>query len=623
MSRHKSVLPFLGGLVLLLIVSCKAAPTATPTPTVVPKLAGTPHPTRTPSPVSTPAPTPTPSPVPIEVPTLSAEAQQARQLAAAGVSRNADWVPYFEEIDGVKMALVPAGCFMMGTTDAQLDDVFEFCEGQPETGVCDRTEFKGEQPVHKVCFDRPFWVDVTEVTNGQFQAQAGQAAASSQWADADRPRENITWAEAAAFCQKRGARLLSEAEWEYAARGPDGLVYPWGNEFLADNVVYSENSDTQTAAAGSNPGGVSWIGALDLSGNVWEWVNDWWGTYPSEQQTRPGGPDNGAHRVLRGGAWDRNIGRIRAAIRGRDDPKAVSSSAGFRCGMVERGDVLALAWAGVTRNADWASYTEKINGVEMALVPAGCFMMGTNDEQLTHTCEQTSGIGACDTQALFGDEQPAHRVCFDEPFWVDVYEVTQAQFAQFGGEAAKASTFTGDNLPQENVTWAEADAFCQKRGARLLHEAQWEYAARGPDGLIYPWGNEFVADNVVKSNNSDGRTWEVGSKPGGLSWIGAFDMSGNVWEWVIDFYSHTYYGSLSDGAVNPSGPATGEISCRCCSGEDFRVMRGGSWHPYDIDVRTALRFGVDPNLQYSDDIFEDVFGGNVGFRCGSAVSDVP
>jgi formylglycine-generating enzyme required for sulfatase activity len=105
------------------------------------------------------------------------------------------------------MALVPAGCFPMGSNDGDFD----------------------EQPVHQICFDTPFWIDVTEVTNGQFAALSGQAERSSNWTDADRPRETVTWVEADAFCRLRGARLPTEAEWEYAAREPDGLVYPWGN----------------------------------------------------------------------------------------------------------------------------------------------------------------------------------------------------------------------------------------------------------------------------------------------------------------------------------------------------------------------------------------------------------
>jgi formylglycine-generating enzyme required for sulfatase activity len=533
---------------------------------------------------------------PTQAPTLTEAGKQARQFAAAGVTRNADWTPYIEEIDGVKMALVPAGCFDMGSSDDP-----------------------SEQPVHRVCFEQPFWVDVTEVTNGQFGELGGKAVNPSQWADADLPRENLTWTEASVFCHQRGARLLTEAEWEYAARGPDGLVFPWGNQFVADDVVYSQNSNDQPWSAGSKPGGVSWVGALDLSGNVWEWAADWYGDYSPEQVSNPGGAASGDYRVLRGGSWDRQVGRIRAANRGRAKPGEEDATYGFRCGYVEHANALAMAAEGVTRNADWQPYIEEIDGVKMALVPAGCFMMGSTDEQLKNACDEVKGTAYAKkcNRSGFDDEQPTHRVCFDKPFWIDVYEVTQAQFARFGGTAVQASTFTGDDLPRENVDRAEAEAFCQQRGGRLLTEAEWEYAARGPDGLIYPWGNAFMADNAVISSNSDGRTWEVGSKPGGMSWIGALDLSGNVWEWVSDWYSQTYYGRLADGAVNPTGPDSGEFSCSVCREHDFRVMRGGSWHYNYSIARTAYRLGTCGDLQGCSGLEP----GTVGIRCGLDVAE--
>jgi formylglycine-generating enzyme required for sulfatase activity len=229
-----------------------------------------------------------------------------------------------------------------------------------------------------------------------------------------------------------------------------------------------------------------------------------------------------------------------------------------------------IACTGVTANADWTPYTEEINGVEMALVPAGCFQMGSENGS--------------------DDEKPVHKVCFDAPFWLDVTEVTQAQFSKFGGQAAQASYFSGDTLPREQIAWAEADAFCQKRGARLPGEAEWEYAARGPDGLVYPWGNTFVADNVVYSGNSS-QTAAVGSRPGGASWVGALDLSGNVWEWVNDWYG-TY--QLTD-QVNPTGAGSGT----------YRVLRGGSWNFNDDYTRAANRTGYTPDGRYFND----------GFRC--------
>ena len=93
----------------------------------------------------------------------------------------------------------------------------------------------------------------------------------------------------------------------------------------------------------------------------------------------------------------------------------------------------------VAANDDWTPYIQVIDGVEMALVPAGCFPMGSED---------------------YGDERPVHTVCFEQPFWLDVYEVTNAQYGSEG-------TFSGDDLPRESVRWNDAAAFCESRDARL------------------------------------------------------------------------------------------------------------------------------------------------------------
>mgnify|MGYP000591045855 CR=1 FL=1 len=180
---------------------------------------------------------------PTQEPTLTAD-ERARALAEAGVTRNADWTPYTEEINGVLMALVPAGCFMMGSTDEQIDYAMTLYP------YAERSQFEDEQPAHEVCFEEPFWIDVYEVTNEQFAAFGGEARRTSYRTESDRPREQITWTEAAAFCERRGMRLPTEAEWEYAARGPDSLIYPWGNEFVADNAVYAGNSEDHTWAVG-------------------------------------------------------------------------------------------------------------------------------------------------------------------------------------------------------------------------------------------------------------------------------------------------------------------------------------------------------------------------------------
>jgi formylglycine-generating enzyme required for sulfatase activity len=222
------------------------------------------------------------------------------------VAHNADWEPVIQDFDGVEMALVPAGCFMMGSND-----------------------YSDEQPIHEVCFDAPFWIDVYEVTNGQFGSAASDC---TDWSsDENQPRICVDWYEAVAHCEARGARLPTEAEWEYAARGSDGLVYPWGNEFVPDNVAYYANSGGQTANVGSRPGGVSWVGAYDMSGNVWEWVADWYGAYPGEAQVNPTGSGSGSSRVLRGGSWTLDALNLCGAYRERGNPDGAGVDVGFRC----------------------------------------------------------------------------------------------------------------------------------------------------------------------------------------------------------------------------------------------------------------------------------------------------
>jgi formylglycine-generating enzyme required for sulfatase activity len=250
----------------------------------------------------TPTPTSTLTPDPLQVALLHARTP---------VTANADWTPFEQDFEGVTMVLVPAGCFDMGSEDGQED----------------------ERPVHEICFNQPFWIDKYEVTNAQFAQNNGVAANESRWTDANRPRERINWFEARDFCEVRrghGMRLPTEAEWEYAARGPDNLVYPWGNEFVADNAVYRENSNEQTAEVGSQPAGASWVGAIDMSGNVWEWVSSLSMDYPYDDDHEDAQNSTNV-RVLRGGSWVNDDSNLRAADRGRFFPDDWVDYIGFRC----------------------------------------------------------------------------------------------------------------------------------------------------------------------------------------------------------------------------------------------------------------------------------------------------
>src|SRR5690606_3476914 len=125
----------------------------------------------------------------------------------------------------------------------------------------------------------------------------------------------------------------------------------------------------------------------------------------------------------------------------------------------------------------------------MVLVPAGCFIMGSEDGEW--------------------DEVPAHEVCFENPFWIDKYEVTNEQYGSIGcPEYSSAPT-----QPRNCMDWQESHEFCASRMMRLPTEAEWEYSARGPNSLRYPWGNEWEGENAIHAHNS-WSTAEVGSMLG-------------------------------------------------------------------------------------------------------------
>ncbi|MDX1599934.1 MAG: SUMF1/EgtB/PvdO family nonheme iron enzyme [Anaerolineales bacterium] len=248
--------------------------------------------------------------------------------------------------------------------------------------------------------------------------------------------------------------------------------------------------------------------------------------------------------------------------------------------------IRAKAHGGVAANDEWEPAVRRIAGLEMVLVPSGCFRMGTTEDQLAEareSCNRYYGAMGCkvDFRSL---EQPARRVCFPEPYWIGRFEVTNHQY----GSSSSVEMFRAGGWPRETVTWVEANRFCEGRGMRLPTEAEWEFAARGPDSLIYPWGNEFDQQALAYFRMSPIR---VGSFERGRSWVGAYDLSGSVLEWTADVYrTHSEF-SRSDG---PTGD------------DQRRVAKGGSWFSRPaFEVRAAWRVPHDPEFASSV----------LGFRC--------
>jgi len=233
--------------------------------------------------------------------------------------------------DGMTMVCVPGDTFQMGS----------------ETGT------DNEKPVHPVTLSA-FWIDQTEVTNAQYaKCVTDKVCTASAYANDARfngerqPVVGVDWNNAVAYCTWAGGQLPTEAQWEYAARGPEGYVYPWGNTFDCKYGNFDDETEVdsyvvpggegcdgyvRTAPVGSFPEGKSWVGALDMAGNVWEWTADWYANnYPSEHQTDPQGPTEGQSKVVRGGSWYSHENLGRASFRGRLAPTYTYNFVGFRC----------------------------------------------------------------------------------------------------------------------------------------------------------------------------------------------------------------------------------------------------------------------------------------------------
>lgn len=235
---------------------------------------------------------------------LTATQPLRAQSTVKAVTSNSQWDVQIDTFDDVEMALVPPGCFPMGSVDGD-----------------------SESPITKICFDQPFYIDVLEVSNDQFNTKNGTAKRTSWFPAAELPRQFITWFEAGAFCKARGGRLPTEAEWEYAARGPDGLRYTWGNE-LANNALVLSN---RPARGGTFPEGASWVGAQDMLGNVWEWTSSLYKRYPYKATDgRESTKDTRSSRSIRGGGFG-DILFTTATFRAYATPLSVGADVGFRC----------------------------------------------------------------------------------------------------------------------------------------------------------------------------------------------------------------------------------------------------------------------------------------------------
>lgn len=249
-------------------------------------------------------------------------------------------------------------------------------------------------------------------------------------------------------------------------------------------------------------------------------------------------------------------------------------------------------------------------GIPMVYVPAGKFMMGSTEQQVEDAFHERKRLDKTAQKAWYEDQLPQHEQIMPQGFWLDLTPVTNEAYARFvsaGGyqkpdywtevgwawvqkEKARGpkdySNFAAPQQPRVGVTWFEAWAYAHWRGGRLPTESEWEWAAREPENCLYPWGNTFDASRLIYKENSGGKSAVVGEgiRQAGASWVGALDLSGNIWEWCSSLY-HPYPYRARDGRENS-----------LLAGSSPPVVRGGSWDSLLDYARASSRsFGLHPN----------------------------
>ncbi|MCP4700099.1 MAG: SUMF1/EgtB/PvdO family nonheme iron enzyme [Gammaproteobacteria bacterium] len=543
------------------------------------------------------------------------------------LARIGPWPPSPFTLEEPVLVSIPAGTFRMGdiqggglNREKPVHDVTlnAFSIGKYEVTVrefrqfVDAAGYKSEAEKEGSCYSYKddIWNEVKDLDwrNPGFEQTDEHPVACVSWNDAT---AYIEWLNSAA---DKKYRLPAEAEWEYVARAGTETVYWWGNEASHAHANYGkdeccgpfvEGKDQWEYTAPTGSFGANPFEVHDMAGNVWEWVQDRYGDYSEEAQRNPSGSETGSIRVIRGGSWFVSPRYVRSANRGRLDPGVRNANLGFRLASDPLPPYPFTLDQGVEpKLVPYEPFTDSLRdggeAPEMVFLPGGTFKMG-----------DIQGSGD-------DDEKPVHEITLGE-FAIGRYEVTVGEFRIFV-EAAKYETeaekkdgcFSYSDLDyKKHLNWRNPGfeqtemhpVACVSRNDAMAYtqwlseqtgenyglptEAEWEYAVRAGTDTAYHFGNDEkqLGEYAWYSANSDKKTHPGGEKKAN-AWK-LYDMHGNVWEWVQDWYAEDYY--VKSPKENPAGPETGS----------YRVLRGGSWSDSPRFVRSADRFRGDPGSRFA------------------------
>ena len=510
--------------------------------------------------------------------------------------------------DGIELdlVLIPAGNFVMGSPKTEKD---HFCDEDQNDVIIAKSFYLGKYVVTQEQWESVMEKNSSEVIGGKL------------------PVTNVSWSECQGFIKKLNERtklsfrLPTEAEWEYACRAESLTAYSIGDNITPNDANFDESQINKPVPVGSYKPNA--FGLYDMHGNVLEWCEDWYGEYSKNLVSDIQGIGTKQYRVLRGGSFACGTGGVRSSNRESAPPDRNDAydwgywAYGFRL-VLEVGsdaasnanqncpvDLTAEPQIVEIEDSSPRKKIKNFNGalvektkknrylfegigdgliLEMALIPAGNFTMGSPDKE--------KGRHISEVQ---------HEVTITKDFYLGKFEVTQAQWEMVMGNNLTRDEETLATLPVTSVSWYDCQDFIKKLNKkltgktkglyRLPTEAEWEYACRAGSLTAYSFGNKITPKNANYSDSKIYGPVKVGSFKANA--FGLYDMHGNVFEWCEDRYCD-YLINLESLYRQRRESLYGQR----------RVLRGGSFGCSASSTRSAFRDGYAPRSQ-------DVF---IGFR---------